>query len=273
MKAIDIKRLPTHSIGMPETPLRARAALVRAAVLLAGSLAATALTWRLRPTGTATTPVDAIVLACAWAAWLLAGWLALCVAVCAAGQLRGRRGTDRQRVAIERCVPRRLGRLVDAVVTAGLVGAVVGGAAVPASATDSTTLVVAASHRTASGDPLDWPGLADRPSTPRAHDPAPAQPRSGAPKIGLVSAAPRGAADREPVVTVRAGDSLWSIAAAHLGSEATAAQIAAQWPRWYAANRSVIGADPTLILPGQQLRPPAEQATDRTAHHRAGSSR
>jgi nucleoid-associated protein YgaU len=35
--------------------------------------------------------------------------------------------------------------------------------------------------------------------------------------------------------------------------------VAASWPRWYAANRRVIGADPDLILPGQILRPPADR--------------
>ena len=29
-----------------------------------------------------------------------------------------------------------------------------------------------------------------------------------------------------------------------------------EWPRWYAANREVVGADPDLLVPGQQLAPP-----------------
>jgi hypothetical protein len=33
--------------------------------------------------------------------------------------------------------------------------------------------------------------------------------------------------------------------------------IAAAWPRWYAANRAVIGPDPGLIRPGQELMPPS----------------
>jgi hypothetical protein len=261
---------------MPEPQPRSRAALGRAAVLLLGALTGAALTWVLRPTGTltgtATTPVDAIVAACGWLAWLLAGWLTLSVAVCAAAYLPGSRG--RRPVAIDRFVPRRLGRLVDALVTAGLVGAVLGGTVVPAAAAAPTAAITATSHSAVGGDPLDWPGLADRHTASHpGHDPAPARPRPRAPKVGLVSAAPRRAAEREPLVTVRAGDSLWSIAAAHLGPDATSAQIAAQWPRWYARNRGVIGDDPTLIRPGQRLRPPDEHATDRTAHHRAGSSR
>lgn len=69
-----------------------------------------------------------------------------------------------------------------------------------------------------------------------------------------------GAPTREPAaatpVVVRRGDTLWAIAARHLGPRATPAAIATAWPRWYAANRTVIGADPDLLLPGQRLTPP-----------------
>lgn len=58
------------------------------------------------------------------------------------------------------------------------------------------------------------------------------------------------------VAVVRRGDSLWTIAARHLGPDATAAEVAHEWPRWYAANRHLIGDDPGLILPGQVLVAP-----------------
>lgn len=58
-------------------------------------------------------------------------------------------------------------------------------------------------------------------------------------------------------VTVAPGDCLWSIAADHLPDGATDAEIAATWPRWYAANRDVVGPDPDLIHPGQVLTAPA----------------
>jgi hypothetical protein len=48
-----------------------------------------------------------------------------------------------------------------------------------------------------------------------------------------------------PVVVVRAGDTLWDLA-----DESPA------WHRIYALNRDVIGPDPDLIRPGQQLRLP-----------------
>jgi nucleoid-associated protein YgaU len=65
-----------------------------------------------------------------------------------------------------------------------------------------------------------------------------------------------------PPATVRRGDSLWLIAERGLGHGASNSAIAAEWPRWYAANRAVIGDDPDLVLPGQQLRPPDSSSAD-----------
>ncbi|GEA79771.1 hypothetical protein CUD01_02150 [Cellulomonas uda] len=72
--------------------------------------------------------------------------------------------------------------------------------------------------------------------------------------------APDGGADGADVVVVEAGDSLWSIAAAHLPRGASDAQVAAAWPRWYEANRDVVGDDPDVLQPGQQLTAPATEA-------------
>jgi nucleoid-associated protein YgaU len=61
----------------------------------------------------------------------------------------------------------------------------------------------------------------------------------------------------EPVVhVVRSGDSLWDIAAADLGGRPDTARIAAHWHRIYRLNRTVVGPDPDLIHPGQELRMP-----------------
>src|SRR5690606_12139870 len=70
--------------------------------------------------------------------------------------------------------------------------------------------------------------------------------------VDLVS---RGA-DPDAEIVVRRGDTLWDIAARHLGPTATAEEVAREWPRWYDANRQVVGPDPDLILPGQRLLPP-----------------
>ncbi len=56
-------------------------------------------------------------------------------------------------------------------------------------------------------------------------------------------------------VVVRPGDTLWGIAARHLGPRASTASVAAAWPRWYRANAAAVGADPHLIRPGLRLRP------------------
>lgn len=73
-------------------------------------------------------------------------------------------------------------------------------------------------------------------------------------------------------VTVTSGDTLWSIAARALGGDETPGgnvprpRVAAAWPRWYAANRDVIGPDPDRLVPGQRLRVPERPGpADRTA--------
>lgn len=74
--------------------------------------------------------------------------------------------------------------------------------------------------------------------------------------VGLLSRAPADTVDPRPDVVVQRGDTLWTIAARHLGPGASDAEIAQAWPAWFDANRGVIGDDPDLILPGQVLRAP-----------------
>lgn len=57
-------------------------------------------------------------------------------------------------------------------------------------------------------------------------------------------------------VTVRPGDSLWSIARRDLGGSPGAHAIAEHWPRWYEHNRATIGDDPDLITAGMTLLAP-----------------
>jgi nucleoid-associated protein YgaU len=94
----------------------------------------------------------------------------------------------------------------------------------------------------ATASPLDWPGLA-------APLPSPA--------IALVSPPSRRLSASRDELVVRPGDSLWSLTARRLGPGTTSTQIAATWPRLYAANRAAIGDNPDLIHPGQRLVPPA----------------
>ena len=67
---------------------------------------------------------------------------------------------------------------------------------------------------------------------------------------------PRTSSPPRRELVVRSGDSLWTIAARHLGPEATDVEIAREWPRWFAVNSAVIGSSPDLLLPGQILRAP-----------------
>jgi hypothetical protein len=239
---------------MPATLVGSRLEAMRALTIAMLGLAAAALTWRLRPGTGGEDPVGEIVLGCAWLAWLLAGWLALAVAGCAMTRLRGDR-----RTRYPRWIPPRLGRLVDLVISAGLVGVLLGGTVGPASATTMATLVNSAAH-SAPGSPLQWPGLpvagsdGQRDTHPQAA--VPRTRRHAQAPVRLVTTAPHRAVGDDDLVTVRRGDSLWSLVAARLGPRATDARIATEWPRWYAANRQVIGPDPSVIHPGQQLRPP-----------------
>lgn len=101
-----------------------------------------------------------------------------------------------------------------------------------------------------------WPDL-----SPPLSSPSPSSsPSPGLDPLG--GSAPRGIGGpsddgSRTEVVVHRGDSLWTIAARHLGPGATEAQIAAEWPQWWAANRDVIGPDPNLLLPGQRLQPPS----------------
>ena len=88
--------------------------------------------------------------------------------------------------------------------------------------------------------------------------------------MSLPGPAIRPAQQVETSVVVRRGDCLWDIAARHLGPTSTDAEIAAEWPRWYAANRVLIGPDPSHLEPGQRLRPPDPAAVTPTARRHGG---
>jgi len=106
--------------------------------------------------------------------------------------------------------------------------------------------------RTATASPDGLPDL-DRP----AGAPPAAEPRA---EPGIPN---RATAPQRRVVVVRPGDTLWAIAAERLGPGARDCDIAAEWPRWYTANRAQIGPDPDLLMPGQRLRRPAPHPTTR----------
>ncbi|MFC0484202.1 LysM peptidoglycan-binding domain-containing protein [Pseudarthrobacter scleromae] len=87
------------------------------------------------------------------------------------------------------------------------------------------------------------------------------QPATPVPDPGMLAAPYHRAVEgkhgqQDEDVTVHAGDTLWDIAARHLGPGVSDLDIALHWPRWYEANRKVIGQDPDVLLPGQILQPP-----------------
>ena len=217
-------------------------------------------------------PLDAqIGLAAAAGGWLVLTWLAFSTLVAlAAGPAPGAQtGTRRPRLQglAERVTPALVRRAAAAMVGAGVGVGLAGGSlagTITAYAGDGARPVSSATAALTPGAPgaptpprlpdLDRPADAlpgwtpDRP----ARVPPPASP-SGVHLVATVPLKGRAVADE---VIVRRGDTLWDIAARHLGPGATSAEIATEWPRWHRANDTVIGPRPDHILPGQRLQPP-----------------
>lgn len=183
------------------------------------------------------------------AAWLLALWLTLGTALHAAACLPGAAGRLAA-AASSVLTPRLLRRVLDLSLGAGLV--VVPGAPVLTAALPVAVVPAAASSTL---PPVPPPVLAlprqvpdlDRPSSA----PLPVLDRPATPRAALE------AGPQHVLVTVHPGDSLWSITSGVLPpATRNDSTVAEQWPRWWQANRQVIGPDPNLIRPGQQLVPP-----------------
>ncbi len=109
----------------------------------------------------------------------------------------------------------------------------------------------------ASGVDLDWPTTASAGPTARPTALPTVRP-TALPTVRPTARPTAGSTDRSAdrpagSVIVRTGDTLWSIAAGHLPSGASAVDIDAAWRTWYSANRTLIGANPDVIQPGQQL--------------------
>jgi nucleoid-associated protein YgaU len=110
-------------------------------------------------------------------------------------------------------------------------------------------------------DPAFGAGMpAPTPAAPVASRPAKSPPTApGLGPLGPVPQTPSSTWSR--TITVVRGDTLWAIAARHLGPDASPLQVAREWPRWYAANRTVIGSNPDLIRVGQILTVPTPGAS------------
>jgi nucleoid-associated protein YgaU len=206
-----------------------------------------------------TSPTRSLPLVLALVMTGFALWLAATVLVALAAQTPGTAG---------RWAGTVLRRLAPAAVRQAL--AVALGLTVLTSTAGAAQAAGPASHptiaqtATAPSLSLDWPVTPppapalnlDRPVPVVHHDPGRG--------LSLVTSGPRSAptvpaaqAFSGHPVTVRPGDSLWRIAARALPRGTAGTVIERSWHRWYAANRTVIGPDPSLIQPGQHLTPPA----------------
>ena len=110
--------------------------------------------------------------------------------------------------------------------------------------TVSGTLAISPAHATGELDGLPFPDRAVTAEPSNAGTPEPPMPVASSTHH-----------------VVRSGESLWSIAAATLPAEAPPDRIAEASAAWYDVNRATIGADPDLILPGQQLTAPDIEVT------------
>lgn len=239
--------------------------------------------------------LDRALLSTAGAAvWLAAAWLALGLLAAASSRLPGAAGRLGGRIG-RGLLPRALAGLVAGTAGVGVLLAPVATGAEPAPRPTPTLSAPSwPVDPPVTAHPVEapsWPTSTVAPSStsaPARATPAPAAPkshptapkaRSTAPKARPTARKTRPTAATSPptsrpatpeppaadgAVRVRPGDSLWLLAGRRLGPRATDAQVAAAWPRWYAANRDAIGADPALIRPGQVLRSPAPAAATPT---------
>jgi nucleoid-associated protein YgaU len=178
------------------------------------------------------------------AAWVCTGWLCLVAALEHGARLPGTVGHLTAQ-AVRRVAPSSIRALVRLAVGASLTASVLAG---PAAHAEDRPPTVAGS----SSDSLDWPGVAPVTAPPADALPSPA----ADPRPAVVPASTPDHSHASVDVVVHPGDCLWDIARHALGPGATEAQVAAAWPRWWAANRSVVGDHPDLIHPGDRLAAP-----------------
>lgn len=212
-------------------------------------------------------PADGILVVVALLGMVLSLWVGLGMALSALSALPGALGQASTRLA-DRIAPAVVRKVVAFVLGTALTAALVPGTAVAGSAYPTPRQALVTSAQYAVGVLSNVTGTT-RTSEHEDEDSAPApswspdrralpansaggQDRPG----GSVDSAGVGGPSGPHEIVVHRGDNLWSIAARHLGPTATTTEISAEWHRWFAANRHVIGDDANLITPGQVLRPP-----------------
>jgi hypothetical protein len=203
----------------------------------------------------------------ALAAWVGLGWLCITAFLEVAGTLPGAAGRGCAAIAA-RTSPMVVRRIVQAVIGISvLAGPMAAGSALATGPSTTTSTSTQVDRPVSAAAPMlaetsHAPPTLDRPATPFVASPPPTPKRTSTGAVALVT----GAANRDTVdprdhsadgYVVRRGDTLWDIAARHLGPTATAVDISRAWPAWYAANRAAIGSDPGVIRPGELLVPPS----------------
>ena len=181
---------------------------------------------------------DVVGLAAAASCWTLLAWVVLALAV------PGKVGRFAAEVAV-RLVPATIRRTAQFALGLALAAGPVAIASSASAAPLATGVVATVGHSDTGSDVMVLPDVG-----------RPAWNVSASTTVGSRAEGAGSHRRQATTVVVRPGDCLWTIAATALGSIASNAEIAAEWPRWYAANRHVIGADPDLLLPGTRLRTP-----------------
>lgn len=255
--------------------------------------------WRVVVAPGPTSLPEALTLVVLTAATVLGAWLAVSTGAAVLAHLPGKLGdaADRCAAAWAPAVSRRLAAaVVGAVVGASLtpVAAIADGSTAPhaarATLAPAFTATSSAHSTTPSPAPAPTQAPAAAPTPSAAAAPSPAHPAparavatSPAPAPGWTPSRPlqrpqpasslvTGSVDSHPAaeVVVHRGDTLWDIVRRQLGPDASDAEVADAWPAWHHANRTVIGDDPDLILPGQILRPPNPAAASASEQSGAG---
>ena len=248
---------------------RGRVVLTGGGLLFGYLLVAAALLWGTSGALTAVgapgpaAPGAVVALAAALSAWVVLTWLTVVMSAALATAAVAGVGSRAHATALA-LAPGAARRIVSAALGLAIVGTPVA-AALPADA-GVTSVLTAADRSDHTRQQADLPA-APVPDRPAATVPAgwtPDRPvlthrRSAHEEaaVRLVTGPTRAERRVADEVVVRRGDSLWDIAARHLSPDASAADVAVEWPRWHHANRDVIGSDPDLLIPGQRLVPPA----------------
>jgi nucleoid-associated protein YgaU len=198
----------------------------------------------------ATDPTGTVALAAAGLLWILLAVLAAGVLATLAALLPGTPGRLADVIA-RHVTPRSVRRIVHLLVGVSMAATMTATAIAPGAA-------MAATPRLAGGIPITAPAQISfaSPLPPLGEPVGPVTESSATPPLPQLPTSTTTATTPHDV-TVHPGDTLWELAARTLGRHTDPESIAKTWPRWWAANRAVIGANPDLLLPGEVLHPPA----------------